>query len=93
MKVKISYLKNVDKFLSKNHAINKTQIDKLLLKSIRKIIYNENTNLDLKKLKGNLSNFYRIRKGKIRILFSLSNDEVIIQLIVNNVDFRGNIYS
>lgn len=62
MKVKISYLKSVDKFLSKNHSINKEQIDDLLLKSVRKIVYNENINLDLKRLKGNLSNFYRIRK-------------------------------
>lgn len=69
MKIKISYLKNADKFLAKNTAITKSQIDDLLVQSAKKLIYKENTNIDLKRLKGNLSDFYRIRKGKIRVLF------------------------
>jgi mRNA-degrading endonuclease RelE of RelBE toxin-antitoxin system len=44
-------------------------------------------------LKGEFSGGYRVRKGKIRIIFSIGeNSEVVIEAIIENVDFRGDIY-
>jgi len=51
----------------------------------------EKLNVDLKKIKGAGNNLYRIRKGKIRILFTIVKNDLII-LNVENIGFRGNIY-
>ena len=45
-----------------------------------------------KTLKGELKGKYRIRKGKIRIIVTVKDNEVIIEAIIENIDFRGNIY-
>jgi len=92
MNLKIIYLKTATKFLQKNHILNKTEVDNLIIKAVKKIKFNEDIKIDLKKLKGELSDFYRIRKGKIRILFKLIDNEVIIEIIINNINFRGDIY-
>ena len=64
----------------------------LVVKSIKKILFKEDINIDVKQLKGNFKNFYRVRVGKIRILFELNNNEIKIIAIVNDIDFRGDIY-
>ena len=46
-------------------------------------------NMDIKKMKG-MDNIYRIRIGKIRIIFDVDKNESIITIV--NIDFRGNIY-
>ncbi len=46
-------------------------------------------NMDIKKMKG-MDNVYRIRIGKIRILFDLDKKDSAITII--SIDFRGNIY-
>lgn len=47
-------------------------------------------NIDLKKLKGKWKGFYRIRKGKLRIIadFNFEKFEVFIEII----DYWGNVY-
>jgi mRNA-degrading endonuclease RelE of RelBE toxin-antitoxin system len=47
--------------------------------------------LDIKKLKGELKSFSRIRVGKIRIIFQIQADTETI--FIYNINFRGNIYS
>lgn len=47
--------------------------------------------IDLKKLRG-VDNVYRIRKGDIRIIFTLDDDHNIIVITVENIDFRGSAY-
>jgi mRNA-degrading endonuclease RelE of RelBE toxin-antitoxin system len=42
-------------------------------------------------LKGSRTGYFRIRKGDRRIVFSLVKSE-ILQIIVNDIGFRGNIY-
>lgn len=45
-------------------------------------------NQDIKKLKGSGGNIYRLRMGKIRVIYKVeSNDVEII-----DIDYRGNIY-
>lgn len=93
MNLEIVYLKKTDKFFSKNsNILTKEKSNKLIIKAVEKIILNKDINIDLKQLKGNLQKYYRIRQGKIRILFELINDKIIIQALVNDIDFRGDVY-
>lgn len=48
--------------------------------------------IDIKDLKNTLKGKFRIRKGKIKIIFELFEDELIIESIVEDIDFRGNVY-
>ena len=91
--LKIEYLKKATKFLKKNSSyINRDDIETLIVKAIKKIVYKEDINIDVKALQAEFSSFYRIRKGKVRILFEYLDGEVIITAIVSDIDFRGNIY-
>ena len=93
MNLEIQYLKKVDKFFSKNsHILSKEKTKELIIKSVKKIVLKEDINIDVKQLKGDLQKYYRIRFGKIRILFELENDEIKIITIVTDVDFRGDVY-
>jgi mRNA-degrading endonuclease RelE of RelBE toxin-antitoxin system len=91
--IKLTYLKRATKFLNKNkHIIQEGDIDKLIILAIRKKIFLEKNSLDIKELKGILKGKSRIRKGKIRIIFSIQENEVLIESIIEDIDFRGNIY-
>lgn len=93
MNLEIQYLKKVDKFFLKNsHILSKEKTNELIIKSIKKIILKEDINIDVKSLRGDLQQFYRIRSGKIRILFELTNEQIKIITIVTDIDFRGGIY-
>ena len=93
MNLEIHYLKRVDKFFSKNsHILSKEKTKELIIKSVKKIVLKEDINIDVKQLKGDLQKYYRIRFGKIRILFELENNAIKIITIVTDVDFRGDVY-
>lgn len=93
MNLEIQYLKKVDKFFSKNsHILSKEKTKELVIKSIKKVVLKKDINVDVKQLKGDLQHFYRIRSGKVRILFELLNEEIKIITIVTDVDFRGDVY-
>lgn len=92
MNLKISYSKEADKFLKKNqNIIAEEEVDKLVISAVRKIFKTEETNINLKKLKGKHRGSFRVKKGDIRIIFSLKKDK-ILEVLVNDIDFRGNIY-
>lgn len=59
---------------------------------MRSILHIEQSNIDLKKLKGISPAIYRIRKGDVRILFRYENGEIIV-VHVETIDFRGNVYA
>jgi len=53
MNLKISYSKEADKFLKKNKdKLKEAETDELIIEAIRKLFIIEETNIDLKKLKG-----------------------------------------
>ncbi len=60
------------------------------LKKFFKKAKGENINIDIKKLSGDWAGYYRIRKGKLRIIFELNKMEKT--LFVEKVDFRGDVY-
>jgi mRNA-degrading endonuclease RelE of RelBE toxin-antitoxin system len=92
MKIQINYQKPVEKFLSKNHFISRDDIKNLIIKALLKIIKKEDINIDLKALKGEYKNLYRIRKGDLRIIFYIKDNNEITIIFVKDIDFRGNIY-
>jgi mRNA interferase RelE/StbE len=91
MKVKLS--KTADKFLEKlDSSSKKAVIDKIgILKSCleNQRIYPPEE-LDIKKLKGNLTGFSRIRVGKIRVIFQIRRETD--EIFVYDINYRGNIY-
>lgn len=59
MNMKISYSKKADKFLEKNqNKISEEEIDNLIILATEKIFKIEDTNIDLKMLKGELRGYF-----------------------------------
>ncbi len=91
--IKLTYLKKATKFLDKNSSkITETEIDNLVIKFIKNKLFNIDINIDYKPLRGSFNNLFRIRKGNIRIIVTLTNNEVIIEAIIEDIGFRGDIY-
>jgi mRNA interferase RelE/StbE len=92
MKLQITYSKEADKFLKKNpDLISEDETDELVISAVKSILKMEDTNIDLKKLKGEFKGCFRIRKGDVRIIFSLQKEK-LLSVFVHDIDFRGNIY-
>jgi len=92
MNLKISYSKEAGKFLKKNEDnLKEEEVDGLIVEAIRKLFKTEETNINLKKLKGKEKGSFRIRKGDIRIVFSLKKEK-ILHAMIKTIDFRGNVY-
>lgn len=84
----INYSKSSNKFLEKQPQI-KNEIFDEINKFIRKL-NGETVNINFKKLTGDWDGFYRIRKGKIRIVVKVNKSESAV--IIFDIDFRGSIY-
>ena len=92
-KLKLTYLKKAAKFLAKHPSvITEEQVDALIVKFIKRKIYNLDVNIDVKQMSGGISDVYRIRKGNVRIIVTLKEEEVIIEAIVMDIGFRGDVY-
>jgi len=89
--IKLTYLKKATKFLNKN-TITEQEVDDLIVKFIKKKFYNIDINIDYKQMQGNLKDIYRIRKSDIRIILKVVNNEIIIEAIIQDIGFRGDIY-
>ncbi|MFY9461941.1 MAG: hypothetical protein WAP51_01940 [Candidatus Sungiibacteriota bacterium] len=63
-------MKDLDRKLKKFSLEERSAIEHL----VKKILKREIAGLDFKKLKG-LKNFFRVRKGNIRIIFELKSGE------------------
>ncbi|AXX90077.1 hypothetical protein CKA55_04250 [Arcobacter suis] len=91
--LKLTYLKKAKKFLDKNkNVINEKQVDELIIKFIKKHFFNYDENIDYKQLQGNLKDYYRIRKSNIRLIIRVVDDNIIIEAIIEDIGFRGDIY-
>lgn len=89
MKWTIEYSKNTVSFLKNNQSIEENIINEI--KKVIQKLQGQTVNINLKKLSGEWEGYYRIRKGKIRIIIYL--DFLKRTVYVENVDFRGNIYT
>ncbi|MBF0466428.1 MAG: hypothetical protein HQK88_15000 [Nitrospirae bacterium] len=87
MKWSIEYSKRASEFI-KEHSIEdgiRDSIKDFILK-----ITGTPTNIDIVKLKGQWADYFRIRKGKIRII--LKPDTKTQTIYVDAIDFRGKVY-
>ena len=87
IKWRIDYSRDAEKFIQK-HNIQvevREELKKFLIR-----IKGEDVNIDLKKLEGKWEGYYRLRKGKIRIIFEVNKNEKV--LFVERIDFRGDVY-
>jgi mRNA interferase RelE/StbE len=87
MKWRVDYSRGSEKFLE-NQNIREEVREELRRFLIR--LKGENVNVDVKKLTGDWTGYYRLRKGKIRIIFSLNKSEK--SLYVEKIDYRGDVY-
>lgn len=53
-------------------------------------LHGKDENIDVKKMKGDWKGYHRIRIGKTRIILKTDFEKKII--IIDRIDFRGNIY-
>ncbi|MFA5453862.1 MAG: hypothetical protein WC272_00920 [Sulfurimonas sp.] len=91
--LKLTYLKKSKKFLDKHKdTIYESEIDELVIKFIKSRFYKIEQNIDYKALQGYNVNYYRIRKGNIRIIVQVVNNEIIIEAIIEDIGFRGDVY-
>jgi mRNA interferase RelE/StbE len=91
--MKLRFSKSAVKFLEKIDTKNVSRIREKLA-SLLHLIEEQGiipfTELDIKKLKGDWDGFFRLRVGKIRIIFTVDSDAD--ELLVYEIDFRGDVY-
>jgi mRNA interferase RelE/StbE len=87
MKWRIDYSRDAEKFIEKQNIRGEVreELGKFLMK-----MKGENVNLDLKKLSGEWEGYYRLKKGRIRIIFEPNRIDKV--LFVDRIDFRGDVY-
>ncbi|NEO03937.1 MAG: type II toxin-antitoxin system RelE/ParE family toxin [Moorea sp. SIO3I7] len=82
----IKFLESADQETTANIRKQLRQlVDAIENKSI--IPFND---LDIKKMKGNWEGFYRLRIGKIRVIFTV--DLTLADIEIYTIGFRGNVY-
>lgn len=84
----IDYSSQANRFLQKNPAQNE-KLKKALIDFIKKIS-GEVVAIDVKKMKGVWQGYHRIRKGDIRIIFSVNKPLKKIHVLL--IDHRGDVY-
>jgi len=81
---KVYFTKTSDKELSK---IAKTDA-KQIIKHLQKLTLPFPQNFDIKKMAA--KNFYRLRVGKLRVLFEA--DKIKKEIWIRKIDYRGGVY-
>ena len=74
------------------NTITETEVDELIILAVKKKVFLMDVNIDLKNLKGTLQGKSRIKKGNLRIIFEIIENEILIESIIEDIDFRGNVY-
>ena len=87
MKWTIDYSRDAEKVIQGQRIDDKVkeELKKFLIK-----MKGGNINIDLKKLRGDWTGYYRLRKGKLRIIFELNNIDK--RLFVEKIDQREDVY-
>jgi len=88
MKWHIKLAKHATVFIDKNN-IPKEQVFDIIGDAIRNF-QGEVTSVDIKKMKAGWEGFFRVRKGKWRIVASFDFDANSV--FIEDIDWRGNIY-
>ncbi|OGZ72787.1 MAG: hypothetical protein A2908_00185 [Candidatus Staskawiczbacteria bacterium RIFCSPLOWO2_01_FULL_38_12b] len=89
MNWKIGFSKESVSFLDKNGDLSKENVIDLVLRAIG-MFSGHRINIDIKKLKGEWNNFYRIRKGRLRVIVSFDFESRSV--LIERIDWRGSAY-
>ena len=89
MKWTIDFGRNALRFLRKSKDLLKTKITQLILEVLHKFKGRE-INVDVRKMAGAWKGFYRIKKGKTRVIIKIDFDKKWVY--VDKIDFRGKVY-
>jgi len=87
MKWKLKYTNQALKFLEKTSI---ESIDPTIRKAIGKVISLENTNINIRKMKGKWKKYYRIRQGDLRIIIKFEEEDRTV--LIYRIGWRGNVY-
>jgi len=87
MKWTINYSREAEKFIEREDI--RGDVREELTKFLKKM-KGEDINIDVNKLKGTWEGYYRIRKGKLRIIFDV--DYKLRSLFIERIDFRAGSY-
>ena len=83
----IQYIKAADKFFKKHEDIRKQYEE-----AIKELLVGEHPEkVDLKKIKGRKNEYYRIRLGDWRVIYTLINGKIIV-IATLAAGSRGDIY-
>jgi mRNA interferase RelE/StbE len=87
MKWRVDYSRDAEKFIESQNirADVSEQLKRFLMK-----MKGGNVNIDLRKLSGEWEGYYRLRKGRLRIIFEIDKTDQV--LFVDRIDFRGDVY-
>lgn len=88
MNWRLEVSRNAEKFIAKN-KLALEEVHDLVGKAIR-YFQGEDTNINIKKLKGEWGGFFRIRSGRMRIIAEFNFDDSAV--FVEEIDWRGNVY-
>jgi len=84
----IALSRQAEKFLAKNHLTDQFVIAPIG-RAVRRL-FGESASVDIKRLSGAWAGYYRIRSGKVRIIFSFDAGER--RIFVEVIDYRGDAY-
>jgi mRNA interferase RelE/StbE len=87
MKWKINYSRDAEKFIERENIRGEAREE---LSKFIKRTKDKDINVDVKKLKGLWAGYYRIRKGKIRIIFDVDYKNKAV--FIEKIDYRGDVY-
>ncbi|MEM5799946.1 MAG: type II toxin-antitoxin system RelE/ParE family toxin [Candidatus Aenigmatarchaeota archaeon] len=87
MKWTLQYSNEALKFAEREKLFDEIRQE---IKKLVQRIKGENMNIDIRKLKGEWSGYYRISKGKLRIIFTIEKENKII--FIERIDYRGEVY-
>ena len=87
MKWKLKYTNQALKFLEKTSI---ESIDPTIRKAIEKVIFIENKNINIRKMKGKWKKYYRIRQGDLRIIIKFEEEDRTV--LIYRIGWRGNVY-
>jgi mRNA interferase RelE/StbE len=84
----IALSRQAEKFLAKNHLPDEFATVPVF-KAIRKF-FGESVSVDVRRLSGEWDGYYRVRSGKIRIIFAFNAEKR--RALVEVIDYRGDVY-
>ena len=88
MRWHVELAKHASTFIAVNHIAKEDIFD--IISDAIKNFQGEMVSIDIRKMKGEWEGFYRIRKGKWRIIAEFDFDSSAV--FIEDIDWRGNIY-